>query len=81
MNNIPAHKQTDSTKVPGQIVNQEVGLRANETTLAHYIERKQKVYSPKLSFVEWFAQYNEKHGLPPAYIIAKDAWEAAQENK
>jgi len=65
----PAHKQTDPRKRPGQIV--------NDVTLADYYERKMKT---KLTFEEWFTKYNKENGLPPAYIVAVDAWNAGQEN-
>lgn len=51
-----------------------------EYTLGDYYERKEKAYKEKLTFEEWFADYNEKNGLPPAYVVAKHAWEVAQEN-
>ena len=51
-----------------------------ETTLGQYIERKEKAYKEKMTFEEWFAEYNEKNGLPSHYTVAKYAWKAAQEN-
>lgn len=68
----PAHKQTDWNKRPGQIV--------NDMLLSDYIERKQQAATPKMNFEQWFKQYNAQHGLPPAYVVARAAWEAAQEN-
>lgn len=70
---IPFHKQTDPNKQAGQIVNP-----LPEQFLHQYIERKTD--KEDLNFVKWFAAYNEKYGLPPAYIVAKAAWEAALSN-
>jgi len=30
-----------------------------------------------MTFNEWFAEYNKTYGLPPAYVVAEDAWNAA----
>ena len=77
---VPFHKQTDPTKQAGQIVNPV----PEHLTLSGYIKTTRRAQAlddvaneKRLTFNEWFAKYNEKHGLPPAYIIAKDAWEAA----
>ena len=77
---VPFHKQTDPNKQAGQIVNPT----PENLTLAGYIKTVKRAQAfddvaneKKLTFDEWFAQYNEKYGLPPAYTIAKDAWGAA----
>jgi hypothetical protein len=68
----PAHKQTDPAKAPGQV--------KSEHTLGEYIAKK---YPPEIkhsmsSFDEWFYAYTLKYGLPPAYIVANAAWNAAK---
>lgn len=70
---IPAHKQTDPDKIPGQIVN-------TEKTLSDYIRRKtrhdafnQVNAEKKLTFDEWI-----KDNLTAS---AEAIWKAAQENK
>ena len=70
---IPFHKQTDPTKQAGQVV-----FPIPEQFLHQYIERKTD--KNNVDFVKWFAAYNEKYGLPPAYILARAAWEAALNN-
>jgi len=30
-----------------------------------------------MTFNEWFVEYNKTNGLPPAYVVAEDAWNAA----
>jgi len=32
-----------------------------------------------MTFEEWFVEYNKRHGLPPAHVVAQDAWDAAFE--
>ncbi len=34
----------------------------------------------KLTFDEWVKGYNLAYGTPPVWVVAKAAWEAAQEN-
>jgi hypothetical protein len=31
----------------------------------------------KTTFDKWFAEYTKQHGLPPAYVVAEAAWNAA----
>lgn len=83
MHNIPAHKQCDTNKAPGQVVNP-----TPERYLHQYIERKTEnrgelggdAPSPKLTFGEWWTKgryslmgYND--------VWAEIVWKAAQENK
>lgn len=58
-----------------------------DVTLEDYIHRKQRTAAfnavaqeKKMTFEEWFKQYNQSFGLPPAYEVAEAAWKAAQEN-
>lgn len=30
-----------------------------------------------MTFDEWFTKYNNTYGLPPAYVMAEAAWNAA----
>jgi hypothetical protein len=32
-----------------------------------------------MTFDEWFVEYNKTYGLPPAYTVAQQAWNAAIE--
>ena len=32
-----------------------------------------------MTFNEWFVEYNKAKGLPPAYVVAEYAWNAAIE--
>ncbi len=65
---IPAHKQTDKMKQPGQIV--------NDVTLADYYARKMK---QKMTFDQWWDTVNKFYDpyLKPDF---KQCWSAAQEN-
>jgi hypothetical protein len=65
---VPAHKQVDPDKLPGQI--------RNETTLGQYIARKTDApVKKKLTFEEWFelSGYGNKD-------VCRHTWKAAQEN-
>jgi endonuclease I len=68
---IPAHKQTDKMKQPGQIV--------NDVTLADYYARKMK---QKITFEEWWEQtlpaWRKEYGYNKEAFAA--VWKAAQEN-
>lgn len=70
----PAFHQTDPEKAPGQIV--------NPITLGDYINSKYKQEAFKTDNMEefdtWFKKYNQENGLPPAYEVAKAAWNAAK---
>jgi len=84
MNSIPAHKQTDPAKLPGQIVN-PIPDPGTEHTLAQYIQRKLRndafnTVKQEQTFDQWFTEYNRAFGLPPAYEVAKAAWNAAKGN-
>lgn len=82
---VPAHKQTDPTKAPGQIVNKF------DTTLSDYItsiKRRdaldQVAQEKKLSFDEWYVSLKAKPGQMPYddwFIGMQAAWQAGQENK
>ena len=45
------------------------------------LEAARKLQQKKLTFEQWFKEYNIKYGLPPAQVVAEAAWKAAQENK
>lgn len=58
-----------------------------DQTLGDYIHRKRRAAAfdevaqeKKMTFEEWFKQYNQQVGLPPAYEVAEAAWKAGQEN-
>jgi hypothetical protein len=77
MTSVLAHKQTDPAKKPGQI--------KNDITLGDYIERKEKAYTPKMTFNKWWRQnykawldYDDYSNLQDD--LAKAVWKAAQEN-
>ncbi len=75
---VPFHKQTDPNKQAGQIVFSPSVTNTSEQYLHQYIARKTDVVN--VAFTKWFEEYNKKHGLPPAHIIALAAWEAALNN-
>jgi hypothetical protein len=59
----------------------------SDVTLADYVQRKTRKeafntvnHERKLTFEQWFEEYTKQHGMPPAYMVAKHAWQAAQEN-
>ena len=68
---IPAHKQTDPAKKPGQI--------RHAVTLADYIERKEVAYAPKLTFNEWFTK-NWDWSRPLHQEDIEEVWYASREN-
>lgn len=86
--NVPAHKQTDSTMKPGQVVNPMPAV--SETTLAQYIHRKQRqdaldavAQEKKMTFEEWYVTIRPKTGGMPWddwFVCMQEAWKAAQEN-
>ena len=83
----PAQYQLDPMKKPGQVTSpydmwptKSHGRIINDVTLADYIARKEVAYAPRLTFEQWFKCYNELNGLPPAYEVAKAAWNASKEN-
>lgn len=86
MNKNPQH---DIINPPGQINNSKeldsMAYKSHPKTLGDVIDNvlySEKLnYKKKLSFDDWFKQYNEEFGLPPADVIARAAWNAAQENK
>ncbi len=84
---IPAHKQRDPNKKPGQIV-VPVGTPSGkpDVTLEDYIRRKQQhdafdavKTERKLNFEQWYPLNKNKIGFN--YDAAFIVWQAAQENK
>jgi hypothetical protein len=80
--NIPAHKQTDPAKKPGQIVNREPKITIPKV-LEEEINRMQKAENSnnkkKLTFDDWFCnRFSNPDDL--CYSWCKEAWETAQEN-
>lgn len=81
---VPAHKQTDPAKKPGQIKNDIVVVKATperpkDVTLGDYIERKEVDYAPKLTFNEWFTK-NWDWSLPLHQEDIEEVWYASREN-
>lgn len=78
---IPAHKQTDPMKKPGQIIN-------SVKTLGEYVEKivAAEAAPRKLLFEEWIDKYRAVFGLRDTWgewdtSNMYDCWCAAQENK
>lgn len=74
----------DTIHPPGQVVN-KVEAHQQLSNYIRSIKRRdafdQVAKENKLSFEQWWRQYNAEHGLPPAYIVAGHAWAAGQSNK
>ena len=77
---IPAHKQTDPNKKPGQIVNKI-------QTLGDYVAQvynEEEVVKKKLTFNEWFSTLyldNFRMDWVSVKELLQQSWKAAQENK
>lgn len=83
---IPAHKQTDPNKKPGQIVNPVSG-RKEDTTLGDYINRKYRdeafsavAQEKKLTFKQWLKKSSFVEPDETIYWWLEECWQAAQEN-
>ena len=87
---VPAHKQTDPAKKPGQIKNDIVVVKATperpkDVTLGDYIERKSSA-AHSMTFDEWYAE--NKTSATTGLIVSGmtfeewlfSAWNAAKEN-